>query len=54
MNGFEKDLEGNILGLMPQALITSTGWIDQPPADPSSSKYKALKGVSRVAPRDHR
>ena len=23
MNGFEKDLENNILGLMPQALVTS-------------------------------
>ncbi len=48
MNGFERELQNNILGLMPQALITSpTGSItpEQLPAD--SLK---LQGVTRVEP----
>jgi len=48
MNGFERELQNNILGLMPQAMITSpTGSINpqQLPAD--SLK---LQGVTRVEP----
>ena len=48
MNGFERELQNNILGLMPQALITSpTGSINphQLPAD--SLK---LQGVTRIEP----
>ena len=48
MNGFERELQNNILGLMPQALITSpTGSInpEQLPAD--SLK---LQGVTRIEP----
>lgn len=49
MNGFEKDLENNILGLMPQALITSKqGSIN--PQWPPALAVQGLKGVSRVAP----
>lgn len=48
MNGFERELQNNILGLMPQAMITSpTGSINpqQLPAD--SLK---LQGVTRIEP----
>lgn len=48
MNGFERELENNILGLMPQALVTQTaGHID-----PHQFPAAALKrpGISRVAP----
>ncbi|PVZ87993.1 lipoprotein-releasing ABC transporter permease subunit LolC [Serratia sp. S1B] len=47
MNGFERDLENNILGLMPQALITSKqGFID-PEKFPAAS-LQGLQGVSRI------
>ena len=48
MNGFERELEGNILGLMPQALITS----DKGSIDPQQLPADSLKlqGVTRVAP----
>lgn len=48
MNGFERELEGNILGLMPQALITS----DKGSIDPQQLPADSLKlqGVTRIAP----
>ena len=49
MNGFEKDLEKNILGLMPQALVTTS----QGSLDPQKIPYDAvagLKGVNRAVP----
>jgi lipoprotein-releasing system permease protein len=49
MNGFEKDLEGNILGLMPQALITSPqGSID--PQQLTRQQVMQLKGVTQAVP----
>ncbi len=48
MNGFERELQNNILGLMPQALITSAnGSIN--PAELPADKLN-LQGVSRVTP----
>jgi len=49
MNGFEKDLENNILGLMPQALVTSPQGSVNPQQLPASEVQK-LQGVTRVAP----
>ncbi|MFP3442023.1 lipoprotein-releasing system transmembrane subunit LolC, partial [Pantoea sp. SIMBA_133] len=48
MNGFERELEGNILGLMPQALVTS----DKVSINPQQVPASALKlnGVNRIAP----
>ena len=48
MNGFERELEGNILGLMPQALVTS----DKGSIDPKALPAEGLKlqGVKRMAP----
>lgn len=49
MNGFEKDLEGNILGLMPQALITTpAGSLD--PQKITHDQVSALKSVNRAVP----
>ena len=48
MNGFERELEGNILGLMPQALITSDKGSLNPQQQPADSLN--LQGVSRIAP----
>ncbi|MGB8928995.1 MAG: lipoprotein-releasing system transmembrane subunit LolC, partial [Pantoea agglomerans] len=48
MNGFERELEGNILGLMPQALITSDKGSLNPQQQPATSLN--LQGVSRIAP----
>ncbi len=48
MNGFERELENNILGLMPQALLTrSTGSIN-PQQMPVTQLH--LQGVKRIAP----
>ncbi|NDJ57218.1 lipoprotein-releasing ABC transporter permease subunit LolC [Enterobacteriaceae bacterium 4M9] len=48
MNGFERELQNNILGLMPQALITSAkGSIN--PVELPADKLN-LQGVSRVTP----
>jgi lipoprotein-releasing system permease protein len=47
MNGFEKDLEDNILGLMPQALITSKQGSINPEQLPASA-VQNLQGVTRV------
>ncbi|QMV51263.1 lipoprotein-releasing ABC transporter permease subunit LolC [Ewingella americana] len=49
MNGFEKDLENNILGLMPQALVTTAqGSLD--PQKISHDAVAGLKGVNRAVP----
>ncbi|KEY61016.1 lipoprotein-releasing ABC transporter permease subunit LolC [Serratia sp. DD3] len=49
MNGFERDLENNILGLMPQALVTSKQGFINPEQFPASS-LQSLQGVKRVTP----
>ncbi|HEY0208496.1 lipoprotein-releasing ABC transporter permease subunit LolC [Acerihabitans sp.] len=49
MNGFERELEGNILGVMPQALITTPGGSLDPKRIPPSA-LEGLKGVSRIVP----
>ena len=49
MNGFERDLENNILGLMPQALVTSTqGSIN--PQQVHAAQFEHLAGVKSVTP----
>lgn len=49
MNGFERELESNILGLMPQALLTTPeGRLD--PKRIPASEPDALAGVTHVAP----
>ncbi|WP_159564356.1 lipoprotein-releasing ABC transporter permease subunit LolC [Budvicia diplopodorum] len=49
MNGFEQELENNILGLMPQALVTTQdGQLN--PQEFSSASLNQLPGVTRVAP----
>ncbi|BAE74351.1 Lipoprotein-releasing system transmembrane protein LolC [Sodalis glossinidius str. 'morsitans'] len=49
MNGFERELESNILGLMPQALLTSPEGRLDPKRIPASVP-DALAGVTHVAP----
>ncbi|WJY16722.1 lipoprotein-releasing ABC transporter permease subunit LolC [Pectobacteriaceae bacterium CE90] len=49
MNGFERELENNILGLMPQALITTPQGSLDPQTLPASS-LDSLKGIKRIAP----
>jgi lipoprotein-releasing system permease protein len=49
MNGFQRDLERNILGLMPQALITTPEGSLNPQNIPSSA-VSGLQGVTRVQP----
>jgi lipoprotein-releasing system permease protein len=48
MNGFERELQNNILGLMPQAVITSTSGSINPETVPA--KELKLEGVTRIAP----
>ncbi|WP_314143948.1 lipoprotein-releasing ABC transporter permease subunit LolC [Buttiauxella noackiae] len=48
MNGFERELQNNILGLMPQAVITSTNGSINPETLPA--KELKLEGVTRIAP----
>ncbi|WP_075181015.1 lipoprotein-releasing ABC transporter permease subunit LolC [Pantoea sp. 1.19] len=48
MNGFEQELEGSILGLMPQAVITGEKGSLNPSQVPAASLN--LQGVTRVAP----
>lgn len=48
MNGFERELQNNILGLMPQAVITSTSGSINPETLPA--KELKLEGVTRIAP----
>ncbi|MFJ5337903.1 lipoprotein-releasing ABC transporter permease subunit LolC [Pectobacterium sp. CHL-2024] len=49
MNGFERELEGNILGMMPQAVISTPQGSLNPALIPASS-LNSLEGVTRVAP----
>lgn len=49
MNGFERDLENNILGLMPQALVTTPSGSVNPQRLPASA-VQGLRGVTRVVP----
>lgn len=48
MNGFERELQNNILGLMPQATLTTQKGSLNPQRLPASSVK--LQGVSRIAP----
>lgn len=48
MNGFERELQNNILGLMPQALLTAPDGSINPQKLPASQLH--LQGVTRVAP----
>ncbi|WP_226569890.1 lipoprotein-releasing ABC transporter permease subunit LolC [Mangrovibacter yixingensis] len=48
MNGFEKELQNNILGLMPQAVISSSSGSVNPEKQPASALH--LAGVKRIAP----
>lgn len=48
MNGFERELQNNILGLMPQAMLTSPSGSVNPDNLPASALK--LQGVTRVAP----
>ncbi|XBS71215.1 lipoprotein-releasing ABC transporter permease subunit LolC [Acerihabitans sp. KWT182] len=49
MNGFERELEGNILGLMPHALITTAEGSLDPKRIPPSALGR-LEGISHIAP----
>ncbi|EOC1326261.1 lipoprotein-releasing ABC transporter permease subunit LolC [Cronobacter dublinensis] len=48
MNGFERELQNNILGLMPQAVVSASKGSVNPQQLPADSLY--LQGVNRVAP----
>ncbi|ANG92444.1 lipoprotein-releasing ABC transporter permease subunit LolC [Enterobacteriaceae bacterium 155047] len=48
MNGFERELQNNILGLMPQAILSSANGSVNPQQLPESAIK--LQGISRVAP----
>jgi lipoprotein-releasing system permease protein len=48
MNGFERELTNNILGLMPQAMVTSTTGSVNPEKLPAADLR--LQGVTRIAP----
>ncbi|MGL9719348.1 lipoprotein-releasing ABC transporter permease subunit LolC [Symbiopectobacterium sp.] len=49
MNGFEQELEESILGLMPQAVVTTASGSLDPQALPASS-LSTLQGVMHIAP----
>lgn len=49
MNGFERDLQNNILGLMPQAVITTSQGSLDPNKIPASS-LQSLTGVTDIVP----
>ncbi|MFB6421920.1 MAG: lipoprotein-releasing ABC transporter permease subunit LolC [Candidatus Malihini olakiniferum] len=49
MNGFEWELEESILGLMPQAVVTTENGLIDPQALPASS-LSTMKGITRIAP----
>lgn len=49
MNGFEQELEGNILGLMPQALVT-TNTAQLNPTQYPAALLEKLPGITRVVP----
>ncbi len=48
MNGFERELQNNILGLMPQAILSA----EHGSLNPNQMPEKAvnLQGVNRIAP----
>ncbi len=48
MNGFERELQNNILGLMPQAILSADGSSTNPQQLPESAAK--ISGVTRVAP----
>ncbi|EOT1169119.1 lipoprotein-releasing ABC transporter permease subunit LolC [Cronobacter dublinensis] len=48
MNGFERELQNNILGLMPQAVVSASKGSVNPQQLPADSLH--LQGVNRVAP----
>ncbi len=48
MNGFERELENNILGLMPQAIVSQSGGNIDPQQFPASALK--IEGVQRIAP----
>ena len=48
MNGFERELQNNILGLMPQAILSAKQGSINPQQLPESAAR--LQGVTRVAP----
>jgi lipoprotein-releasing system permease protein len=48
MNGFERELQNNILGLMPQAILSAKQGSVNPQQLPESEAK--LQGVTRVAP----
>jgi lipoprotein-releasing system permease protein len=48
MNGFERELQNNILGLMPQAVITAQNGSINPEQLPANALK--LQGVNRIAP----
>ncbi|MDI7383089.1 lipoprotein-releasing ABC transporter permease subunit LolC [Cronobacter dublinensis] len=48
MNGFERELQNNILGLMPQAVVSASKGSLNPQQLPADSLH--LQGVNRVAP----
>ncbi|EOW6734178.1 lipoprotein-releasing ABC transporter permease subunit LolC [Cronobacter dublinensis] len=48
MNGFERELQNNILGLMPQAVVSPSKGSVNPQQLPADSLH--LQGVNRVAP----
>jgi len=49
MNGFERDLQNNILGLMPQVLITTKqGSLN--PNEISAARLQGLQGVTNIVP----
>ncbi|MGL9734135.1 MAG: lipoprotein-releasing ABC transporter permease subunit LolC [Symbiopectobacterium sp.] len=49
MNGFEQELEESILGLMPQAVVTTVSGSLEPQALPASS-LSTLQGITRIVP----
>ncbi|MBG6244520.1 lipoprotein-releasing system transmembrane subunit LolC [Candidatus Symbiopectobacterium sp. 'North America'] len=49
MNGFEQELEESILGLMPQAVVTTASGSLDPQALPASS-LSTLQGITRIVP----
>lgn len=52
MNGFERELQNNILGLMPQAILSAKQGSVNPQQLPE--REAKLNGVTRVAPDHHR
>ncbi len=53
MNGFERELQNNILGLMPQALVTSALTVQHQPAAAAGKRGEVAGRHARCAA-DHR